>query len=324
MAIAQKCHGTQSVLLGAESHAPGSLDYLELAPRHIRQALRRAFDEIDALPPQPSPEVVCGSRLRRRLLELRLIIDFYALAYDHDLLKVYRDIISKAYERVGRYQDVQVARRLLGEDLDADGLDERRLRMSVALAPLRSADVRDALDEFTSSPGGWLDPHESRHVPRLWSLAASRPGDGLDAAGNLALLAHNVLRRIRATGILVDDIFDPEQQERFHETRKMVRAVLTLTDMFPATLYGIADLRGTLVRLVTSYGAVRDCVIAHETAKRLDRHVEERAESLAQAFSRACAEVQDLLEDGSFDLLIERLEAIEREHCQAVPMAVAA
>jgi CHAD domain-containing protein len=296
----------------------GTDGYVEAAPKCLLRALEHAFGELDALPSRPTPDYICdGTLLRRRLLELRLLMDFNAFAYDPDLLKVFRGVLDRAYESLGVYKDLHVAELLLREELCPRLVDRRLLDMSVALAPLHSSDVREALARFLSAASAPLRELARKQVPQVWSLAETCPTDELDAAGNLAHLGHNLLRNLRTQGLPVADIFDPEQDERVHDIRKAARSILILNDLFPATRHGTADLCAPLVKLVSTCGEVHDRVIASHAAQRIGRGADGRAEELKVACTEARAELRSVLDGGSFDLLIERLALIEKKHRRA-------
>ena len=288
--------------------------YTQAAPRQLLGQLARVVGELDALPPRPTPQEVKDATVRRRMLELRLLMDFNAFAYDPEIAGTYRDALDEAYEDMGMYQDLAVTERLSDEAPSPELVEQRLVKMVVSLAPLRSPEIREAMATFFAAPSDAPRQLGPKQLPRLWALAEITPSAGYDSVGNLAMLGQNVLRNLHAQGLFVADIFDPVQEERFHDVRKAVRSVLVLTDMFPATRDGTADVRAPITRLVSVYGQVNDRVIAFHAAEATGRGVEERASDLRESFADAQAQQQQVIDEGSIDQLIERLERVQQAH----------
>jgi hypothetical protein len=292
----------------------------EDAPSCLLNALRQACAELDALPWWPTPGQVRACELRRRLLDLRLLMDFNAFVYDPRLLKVYRGAIDVAYETLGAYKDVDVAEEVLGEALHPDLVERRLLKMNLALAPLRSPELRQALAGFLAAPSPILHLPSRKDVPRLWALAQAFPSKENDPVGNLAQLGHHLLRHLRAQIHTVTDICDPEQQERLHDVRKAARSIVILDHLLAAALGGAEDFLAPLRTVLSSYCDVQDCVVAYQAARVIGHRVDECEDTLRATFADAQAEVQQVLEDGSYDRLIQRLRLLEQERrgaCQA-------
>jgi hypothetical protein len=79
----------------------GAGTYTQAAAQSTVGALDRALGELDAVPMDPTPQQVKDASWRRRILELRLQMDFNAFAYDKDKLKGFRDIVDRVYEATG-------------------------------------------------------------------------------------------------------------------------------------------------------------------------------------------------------------------------------
>ena len=101
--------------------------------------------ELDGFSDGIRPEGARESSFRRRILELRLLMDLFAYAYDPEPLSTYRELVDDAYERVD-------GRAVVGVDT-APGGDEH----------LCSAEVGD----FAVADGG-----ESRGERRGWRAKA--------------------------------------------------------------------------------------------------------------------------------------------------------
>jgi hypothetical protein len=320
-ATQERAHGTLD--LGSRGAAVGEApatpqaarsEYLQAAPDYLGAALERLFSELASLPTNPTPAQVRATSLRHRVLELRLLMDFCAFGYEPESLKIFRDLVDEAYQRIGNYQDVCVAEKLLGEPLRPELVKQRLMQMNIALAPLRSHDVQDDVECFVTGSCEAFQVLVRKQVPHLWKQACASPRTELDAEGNLAHLAGQMLRTLRDTGVPTANIMDPDQQESVHDYRKAVRAALTLIDLFPTTRQDIGDLKDPLLALVHWYGEVHDCVIALEAARQIERQQSERLEALVSRFQAVQREHQTILDRGHFDALIRRLEVIEREH----------
>src|SRR5215213_2228704 len=80
--------------------------YTQAAAPSLVGAMDRALGDMDATPGDATPRQVRDAAFRRRLLELRLLMDLNSYAYDRDRMRPYRDIVDRGYEAVGVYQDI--------------------------------------------------------------------------------------------------------------------------------------------------------------------------------------------------------------------------
>lgn len=277
-------------------------------------ALERATQELATFPTQPTPSDVKSLTFRRRLLELRLLMDFGAFAYDPAFLRTFRDTIDRAYEEIGAYQDIAVVQAILKADPPPALVRQRAVRMTIALAPLRSPDVRASMQELFSAPSPEIRGLDPDDVPRLWSLAQTSPSRELDAVGNVALLGASLLQSLQGPDLFVADIFDPRQETRFHDVRKALRSVLLLVQMFPETREATQSVREPLAELVSQYGDVNDAIVAYRTAQAFGGDAELAADDLRKEFARAQARQQVVVSERSFDALIASLVAVQNVH----------
>ena len=124
----------------------GAGTYTQAAAASTVGAFDRLFGELDAVPGDVTPQQVKDASWRRRILELRLQMDFNAFAYDKDKLKSFRDIVDRAYEATGVYQDAADSGREIGQPLPPEVVAQRLSEMNDALGPLR--DGRGQLRQF--------------------------------------------------------------------------------------------------------------------------------------------------------------------------------
>jgi len=289
----------------------GNGRYGDAAGAQLTAALDRALAELDGFPPRPTPDEVKSSTVRRRLLEVRLLMDFNAFAYDPVLMGTFRDAIDAAYEDIGTYQDIAVIQRILQTEVGPELVNERLVRMQVAVAPLRSPDVRGAMRGFFAAPSPSPLALEAKDVPRLWAFALATASDEYDSVGNLALLGSGVLRNLQGPDMFVADIFDPVQEERFHDVRKALRSVLLLTDMFPATREATSPVKAPLAELVSQYGDVNDAAVAYCLALALGVGVDAAADDLRREFQKTQARQQQGIDVRAVDVMIERLADVQ-------------
>src|SRR5262245_18248954 len=80
--------------------------YVEAAPTQLAGALDKLTAELDVVPMDPTPEQVRAATFRRRILELRLLMDLNSFAYDRPKMNELRADIDAPYEAIGRYQDL--------------------------------------------------------------------------------------------------------------------------------------------------------------------------------------------------------------------------
>src|SRR5215212_2869820 len=103
--------GAQAQTLGPEGTpqidpATEKLSYTDAAVPHMLTQYEFVFSELDQLADDPSAEDTKSSELRKRLLDLRLLMDLYAFAFDEQDYDFHRDIVDEAYERTGEYKDL--------------------------------------------------------------------------------------------------------------------------------------------------------------------------------------------------------------------------
>src|SRR6476620_1956842 len=177
---------------GDEDNTPPVEDFLETrryteaATREVLGQFSYVVGEVDGFPGNPSPDKVKKTFLRKRLLDLRLMIDLNAFAYKQGSIDRYRELVDLAYEAVGAYKDLFDVQAIDGLPIDPVEQDRRLNAMNDTIAPFRQADVREklekAVDHVTSKPTD-LDFDTQ---PRLWQIAQLQPIDSLDSAGNAA------------------------------------------------------------------------------------------------------------------------------------------
>ncbi|MCC7105033.1 MAG: hypothetical protein IT307_07805 [Chloroflexi bacterium] len=271
--------------------------------------------EMDALPQNPGPDQVKTSPIRKRLLDLRLTMDFNAYLSEPGLFAVYRDAIDAAYEELGEYKDLFDTQAIDGAPINPAAQDAQLARMNLALAPLRLASFREDMRTFFSNGRRdlslFLEPDDQ---PRLWQLARSGPTDRLDSAGNAARLGELVLTNLRSAGLVVDNIFDTAQEQRFHDIRKALRSILVLCDMFPSLSAALNDVREPLDDAVSSYGKVNDLVIAYHAAQITGRNLDQRTTDLRTAYTANQDLVRKFLEKGQLDAYIASLRQAQSNH----------
>ena len=317
------------VMPTARGHAQGGPDnrqptvtitatgaYSQVAGVAVVDAFDRAMQELDGFSEQIRPEQAREASFRRRLLELRLLMDLhaYAYAYDPEPLSTYREVVDDAYERVGGYQDIPVVQGLLQTAFRADLVSLRHLRMNVALAALRSPTVREPMRAFLASPTGTIYALSGKDVPRIWEIAQQTPTDDLDAVGNAARLGASALAGIQASNPYIADVFDPVQEAHFHDVRKAIRSTLLLMQMFPETRQAIQGAAEPLFALVSQYGDVNDAFVAYRLAPALGANTGTAAEYLRAEFVKAQRRQQVVTDQRTFDALIGALSQVQQQH----------
>ena len=296
--------GTPQVEAGTER-----LRYTQAAPPQLMTHYRIVFSELDQLPLEPDPAQVKSSQLRKRMLDLRLTMDLYAYAYQPGQFAVYRAALDEAYEAIGEYKDLFDVQAIDGLPIDETLRQTRLARMKVALTPFRTAGFRDDLQQLFQQPAHAPLALSEPQRPRLWQIAGLGPSDGLDSVGNVALLSRAVIQNVRAEGILIGDILNPTQEERFHDVRKALRSALLLADMYPSLTAELAEVREPLADLVKAYGKTNDEINAYRAALAANRDLAPRAEALRASHDKAQAIAREVLESGQLDAYIGRLGA---------------
>jgi hypothetical protein len=256
---------------------------------------------VDSFPASPSPDQTKGSDLRKRILDLRLTMDFEAYAFQPGTFEAYRDALDAAYEQVGLYKDLFDIQTLDGFPINQTDQAERLAKMNVALAPFRYGGFRDDLKNYFYQRADAPLQLEFKNQPRLWQIAKFGPDTGLDSAGNAARLGATVLRNLRNDGMTVGDIFNEEQEAHFHDIRKAVRSVEVLSDMFPDLSASTADTRDGIDKVVSAYGKANDQFVAYHQAQASNRDLDRRANELRTAFESAQDTVNKWFNSGHLD-----------------------
>src|SRR5215207_5231541 len=152
----------------------GAGTYLQAAAPSVVGAFDRAIGEIDAAPFDATPKQVKDLSFRRRLLELRLLMDFNSFAYDRGDMRVYRDFVDQAYEGIGIYQDIADFEKELGAAAPPQVVAQRFAEMNDAMVPIRDGNVRTRMRQFLASP---LRTLRQGGGPGLWDIGGSAPSD---------------------------------------------------------------------------------------------------------------------------------------------------
>jgi hypothetical protein len=288
--------------------------YTDAATRQVLGQFSYVVGEVDRYPALPTPEYADQSELRKRLLNLRLMMDFNAFAYERGSVDRWRDLVDEAYEAVGQYKDLYEVNERLGLPIDNAERDRRFNDMLNAVAPFRQADIREKFQKAYDRDEKQPVALDAADQPRLWRLAGSGPTDNLDSAGNAARLGQDVLRSLQASGLLVDDIADPAQEARFHDVRKALRSVLILSDMFPSLAEAVGEAREPLADLVKAYGKVNEQIVAYNLARSSGQDLEPRAAALRKEFAKAQDRAREFAASGELEAYVDALAAARAAH----------
>lgn len=292
----------------------GNGPYLASMGQILPGAFDRAMQELDAFPDDPSPQLVKDASLRRRLLELRLLMDFGAYAYDPILLDTFRKVVDNAYEEIGDYQDVSVTQDLLQFSVRPDVVSQRLVKMNVMVASPRAPIVRATMRNFLASPAPSFQSLAPKDVPRLWEIAQLSPDERLDTVGNIAKLGSGVFRSIQGSDPFVADIFDRPQEEKFHTTRKDTRSMLLLVLMFQETRNATRGTSEPLFALVSQYGDVNDAIVAYRTTLSYGGPVDAAANLLRTEFDKSKSDQGLVTSQRSYDAMASTLDQVQNQH----------
>src|SRR3954454_7783772 len=170
--------------------------YLTAGADELLTYLLLVATEAKALPANVTPEQLKSSDLRKRLLDLRLMMDFNAYIYDPENLGPMRDQVDEAYEKVGLYKDLYDQSKLTGEPIDPDAQKQRKHDMDDALEWIRSEKSRDALLEVIRRPERKVLDFTNKEQPRLWRLADVTPSADKSSLAMAALISGNALTNL--------------------------------------------------------------------------------------------------------------------------------
>ena len=285
--------------------------YLKAAPDALRTYAAIVFDEVRKLPPTVNPEQMKASPLRKRLLDLRLMLDFNAFLYDPEQMAQMRDRVDAAYEATGQFKDLFDQAQLTGQPIDPT---EEAIRGAAAIASLewlRSPEQRQGFLRFLDLPAGTVLNLKRPDQPRLWRTAEVTPTADQSALAVVALVAGNGLSTLLDGDLLVDDILDADQEAEFHDVRKALRSILVLIDMFPTAEDIVGDAREPLATLVDAFGDVNDASIAYHEAQASGRDVRARRDELVKEYKQAQKVAREVVEKGQLSAYIARLVPLQ-------------
>jgi hypothetical protein len=285
--------------------------YTQAAAPSVVGAFDRAMSELDASPMDASPRQVKDASFRRRFLELRLLMDFNAFAYDKDKLKVYREIVDQAYESVGVYQDITDIEKELGTSVSSDTVAQRQAEMNEALSQIRDGTMRRQMRQFLASP---LQSPRKGGGPGLWDITGSSPSNGFDAVGNAAEFQSGIIRHLQGSDLGVSDIFDPNQAIHFHEIRKQMRDVVIMSAMYPPITENTAEAAKALNELVGDYGDTLEAFTAYQYAQQAGMDTEKVAAELRREFARAQMIKDQFVDAHALDTMALRLNEVRDGH----------
>ena len=285
--------------------------YVQAAAPSLIGAFDRAVSEIDAAGADWTPKQVKDASFRRRLLELRLLMDTNAFAYNRDLLKQYRDIVDHTYESVGIYQDIVDIEKELGTTVNPDVVEGRRVEMNDGLAAMRNLNVRQAMRSFFAAP---LTAPRRGGGPGLWDLTGSVATNSFDATGNAAELQSGIVRFLQGSDLGVTDIFDPNQALHFHNIRREMRSVVLLSTMYPATNEATRDVVVPLVELIDDYGDVLEAYNAYTYAVQNGLDTTKVEPELRREFDRALMMKEQFVETHALDAMVIRINQVRDAH----------
>ncbi|MFN8635958.1 MAG: hypothetical protein U0893_19085 [Chloroflexota bacterium] len=285
--------------------------YQQAAPDALLTYATVVYDEVRKIPQNVNPEQMKSSDLRKRLLDLRLMLDFNAFLYDPDRLEQLRGQVDAAYEAIGQFKDLSDQAKLTGQPIDPDEQSARGAAMIASLEWLRNTQQRQAFLQFVKQPKAELVDLRKKDQPRLWRNADVTPDADKSALAIVALVSGNGLANLVHDGLLVDDILDPDQEADFHDVRKALRSILVLVDMFPTAQDVVGDAREPLAKLVDAYGEVNDASIAYHEAQDAGRDTGELRDDLVKEYKQARRLAQDLVDGGQLKAYIARLTPLQ-------------
>jgi len=286
--------------------------YTEAAPTEILGALDKLTAELDAVPMDATPDQVRAATFRRRILEMRLLLDLNSFAYERPLMNTFRQDLDAPYESIGEYQDLPMVQKALGTDLDPGYVQSRLTAMNNSLVPLRDPNIRAAMRSFFAHP--LAGARQQQGGPGLWDFSGARAADGFDATGNAALMGAAIVQNLQTSDIGVNDIFDQTQETQFHLIRKRLRSVLVLATLFPATGDAIQGVRQPLDDLVSAYGDANDAYTTYLYAKQLGINVDGTANTVRDTFAKAQATKDHVLQTHALDALAAALNGVRDNH----------
>jgi len=234
-------------------------------------------------------------------------MDYNWFAYKSGDLSKYRDLVDAAYESIGQFKDLYDVWVTFNIPFDSSVRDARLNDMQNAVAPFRQADVRKKFEKAVDAYNSDIVSIDYDNQPRIWQIAGITPDSNLDSAGNAAHLSQALLYNLRSRGLLVDNIYDPEQEAQFHDVRKALRSAEVITDMFPSLVEAVAPAREPLDDLVSDYGKANDQVVAYHAAEAAGQPLDDRKAALDKAYAKVQKSATEFANSGQLDAFAEAL-----------------
>jgi hypothetical protein len=222
-----------------------------------------------------------------------------------------RGQVDAAYEAIGQFKDLSDQAKLTGQPVDPAEQSRRGAAMIASLEWLRNAQQREAFVRFLQQPEPRIQDVKKKDQPRLWRNADVTPAGDKSALAIVALVSGHGLARLIDEGLLVDDILDREQEDRFHDIRKALRSILVLVDMFPTAQAVVGETREPLAKLVDAFGEVNDASIAYHEAQAAGRDSSELREELSDEYKKAKKLANDLMDNGQLRAYIAKLTPLQ-------------
>jgi hypothetical protein len=285
--------------------------YTQAASPTLTGAFDRAISELDGASLDGTPKQIKDQSFRRRLLELRLLMDVNAFAYDKDRLKVFREMVDQSYESVGIFQDLADVEKELGVPPAPEVVANRRNEMLSGLAPMRDGSVRSQMRSFLAAP---LAGPRKGGGPGLWDITGSVASNNYDAIGNAAELQSGVVRFLQASDLSVNDIFNADQALHFHLIRKEMRNIVILTAMYPPINEATRETIKAVDELVDDYGDALEAHTAYEYALQAGMDTSKVEAELRREFERAQMMKGQFLEAHALDALALQINAVRESH----------
>ena len=289
----------------------GDGTYTQAAGVSLVGALDRASEAVNAFPGDGTPRQVKDSPFRRRLLELRLLMDFHAFAYDKDRLKIYREMVDQAYESVGVFQDITDIEKELGISVSPDVVAQRRAEMTEGMAQFRNSNTRSEIRRFLGAP---LSGPRTGGGPGLWDITGTRASNQWDAVGNSAEFQSGILRHLQGSDLGVADIFNPDQAHYFHLVRKQIRDVVILSAMYPAITGATVEQVKALDEMVGDYGDVMEAFNSYTFALQSGMDTEKIAAELRREFEKSQMIKNQFVESHALDAMAIKLNEVRDAH----------
>ena len=311
-----------------------------LAPEAYEQTSEKVDKFVTEWGQEALPHHVKQIKLRKSILKIRTLLDIFAHTFPKcakksckkstDHWEKARQFLDKGYELIGDYKDIWDVKDLAKKPVEAEAKDYTKEELK-EIEKKREA-VLDWLEEFQTKKTvsrllEWQKENDTIKAPKrkkstlsqqFWGAVDFSPQPHEAGLGQLRELVETLLKVVLSkkhfeavSRISHKDILEYEKSEHFHDLRKKVRAVLTLTgrqksgEVTHGYIEGLitetqkgSTIMAKVSEMVDRYGAINDLLTKmHRVEKKLKKADKRDEKKLKKKIIKIAEKISPLWEE---------------------------